>query len=226
MSGRTCLTIVLAAGEGTRMLSSRPKVLHEVAGRSLLGHVLTAAANTSIAVVVGPAHDDVSADARVYAPRAQTFVQSERRGTAHAVLAAKAAIVRGADDILVVFGDTPLIRPQTLAKLRAALADGAAVVVLGFRPADPTGYGRLVTRGSELLSIVEHADASDNERAITLCNGGLMAFHGKSALQILQRIGNTNRKSEFYLTEAVKIARDMKLKAVALEVMEDEVSGI
>jgi len=81
MSGRTCLTIVLAAGEGTRMRSSRPKVLHEVAGRSLLGHVLTAAANTSIAVVVGPAHDDVSADARVYAPQARTFAQAERRGT-------------------------------------------------------------------------------------------------------------------------------------------------
>ena len=108
MSGRTCLTIVLAAGEGTRMRSSRPKVLHEVAGRSLLGHVLTAAANTSIAVVVGPAHDGVSADARVYAPQARTFVQAERRGTAHAVLAAKSAIEQGADDILVIFGDTPL----------------------------------------------------------------------------------------------------------------------
>src|SRR5437868_12414888 len=147
MSGRTCLTIVLAAGEGTRMRSSRAKVLHEVARRSLLGHVLTAAANASIAVVVGPAHDDVSADARVYAPQAQTFVQAERRGTAHAVLAAKAAIERGADDILVIFGDTPLIRPQTLQKVRGALAGGAAGAGLGFRPAAPTGYGRRVTEG-------------------------------------------------------------------------------
>ena len=226
MSGRTCLTIVLAAGEGTRMRSSRPKVLHEVAGRSLLGHVLTAAANTSIAVVVGPEHGDVAADARVYAPQAQTFVQAERRGTAHAVLAAKAAIEHGADDIVVVFGDTPLVRPQTLEKLRAALAGGAAVAVLGFRPADPTGYGRLVTEGSELIAIVEHADATEKERAIALCNGGLMAFDGKVALQILQRIGNDNRKAEFYLTDAVKIARDMKRKTVALEVTEDEVSGI
>src|SRR4051812_10263603 len=123
MSGRTCLTIVLAAGEGTRMRSSRPKVLHEVAGRSLLGHVLTAAADTSVAVVIGPQHDDVAADARVYAPRRQIFVQAQRLGTAHAVLAAKAAIEQGADHILVVFGDTPLILPQTLDKLRAALAD-------------------------------------------------------------------------------------------------------
>ena len=226
MSGRTCLTIVLAAGEGTRMRSSRPKVLHEVAGRSLLGHVLTAAANTSIAVVVGPAHDDVSADARGYAPQARTFVQAERRGTAHAVLAAKSAIEQGADDILVIFGDTPLIRPQTLEKLRAALAGGAAVAVLGFRPADPTGYGRLVTQGGELIAIVEHADATEKERAIPLCNGGLMAFDGKVALQILERIGNANRKGEFYLTDAVKIARDIKRKTVALEVTEDEVSGI
>src|SRR3954471_4096969 len=226
MTGRTCLTIVLAAGEGTRMRSSRPKVLHEVAGRSLLGHVLTAAANTSIAVVVGPQHDNVAADARAYAPRAQSFVQAQRLGTAHAVLAAKAAIEQGPDDILVVFGDTPLILPQTLDKLRTALAGGAAVAVLGFRPADPTGYGRLVTEGSELMAIVEHADATEKQRAIPLCNGGLMAFDGKLALQILERIGNDNRKGEFYLTDAVKIAREMKGKTVALEVTEDEVSGI
>ena len=226
MTGRTCLTIVLAAGEGTRMRSSRPKVLHEVAGRSLLGNVLSATTNTSIAVVVGPDRADVAADARRYAPQAQIFVQTERRGTAHAVLAAKPAIAQGDDDILVVFGDTPLILPQTLQTLRTALGGGAAVAVLGFRPADPSGYGRLVTEGGELISIVEHADATEKERAIPLCNGGLMAFDGKVALRILERIGHDNRKSEFYLTDAVKIARDMKRKAVALEVTEDEVSGI
>jgi bifunctional UDP-N-acetylglucosamine pyrophosphorylase / glucosamine-1-phosphate N-acetyltransferase len=226
---RTCLAIVLAAGEGTRMRSARPKVLHEVASRSLLAHVLAAlraAGGTATAVVVGPDRDDVAAEAHHAMPGAQIFVQAERRGTAHAVLAAKAAIAQGADDVLVIFGDTPLIRPQTLAKLRSALADGAAVAVLGFRPADPTGYGRLVTRGAELLSIVEQADATEQERAITLCNGGLMAFAGKSALPILERIGNANRKGEFYLTDAVKIARDTGLRAVALEVTEDEVSGI
>ena len=182
--------------------------------------------NTAIAVVIGPEHDDVSADARANFANSQVFVQKERRGTAHAVLAAKSAIEQGADDIVVVFGDTPLIRPQTLDKLRGAIADGAAVAVLGFKPADPTGYGRLVTQGTELIAIVEHADASEEERAIALCNGGLMAFDGKMALKILERIGNANRKGEFYLTDAVKIARDMKLRAVALEVTEDEVSGI
>jgi bifunctional UDP-N-acetylglucosamine pyrophosphorylase/glucosamine-1-phosphate N-acetyltransferase len=229
MSAPTCLTIVLAAGEGTRMRSSRPKVLHAVAGRSLLGHVLTAvraAGSTTIAVVLGPEHDDVSADVRQYAPEAQIFVQAQRRGTAHAVLAAKAALQKGADQIVVAFGDTPLIQPETLQRLRASLADGAAVAVLGFRPADSTGYGRLVTRGDELLAIVEDADATAAERGIALCNGGLMALDGKAALAILERIGNANRKNEYYLTEAVAVARAMKHKAIALEVTEDEVSGI
>ena len=225
MSGRTCLTIVLAAGEGTRMRSSRPKALHEIAGRSLLGHVLTAVANASIAVVVGPEHDDVAANARVYAPQAQTFVQAERRGTAHAVLAAKAAIERGADDILVIFGDTPLIRPQTLESF-APRSPAARLSRCWGSAADPTGYGRLVTEGGELIAIVEHADATEEQRAIPLCNGGLMAFDGKVALQILERISNDNRKGEFYLTDAVKIAREMKRETVALEVTEDEVSGI
>jgi bifunctional UDP-N-acetylglucosamine pyrophosphorylase/glucosamine-1-phosphate N-acetyltransferase len=211
------------------MRSSRPKVLHTVAGRSLLAHVLAAlraAGGTDTAVVVGPDREDVAAEARAALSGAQVFVQAERRGTAHAVLAARSAIERGANDILVVFGDTPLILPQTLDRLRQALAAGAAVAVLGFKPADPTGYGRLVTRGDELLSIVEHADASEAERAIAFCNGGLMAFDGRAALDILQRIGNDNRKGEFYLTDAVAIARGMKLRTVALEVTEDEVSGI
>jgi bifunctional UDP-N-acetylglucosamine pyrophosphorylase/glucosamine-1-phosphate N-acetyltransferase len=211
------------------MRSSRPKVLHTVAGRSLLGHVLAAlraAGGTTSAVVVGPDRDDVAAEARAMLPGAQVFTQTERRGTAHAVLAAKAAIEQGADDMLVIFGDTPLILPQTLEKLRAAVAGGAAVGVLGFKPADPTGYGRLVTQGDELISIVEHSDATPEQRAIALCNGGLMAFDGRSALKILERIGNANRKGEFYLTDAVAIARDMKLMTKALEVTEDEVSGI
>jgi bifunctional UDP-N-acetylglucosamine pyrophosphorylase/glucosamine-1-phosphate N-acetyltransferase len=229
MKGRSCLAIVLAAGEGTRMRSSRPKVLHAVAGQSLLAHVLAAlraAGGTETAVVVGPDRDDVAAEARDAMPGAQVFVQAERRGTAHAVLAAKAALERGADDVLVIFGDTPLLRPQTVAKLRGAVADGAAVAVLGFRPADPTGYGRLVTKGDELLAIVEQADATEAERAISLCNGGLMGLGGTTALSILEKIGSDNRKGEFYLTDAVKIARGMTLTAVALEVTEDEVSGI
>jgi bifunctional UDP-N-acetylglucosamine pyrophosphorylase / glucosamine-1-phosphate N-acetyltransferase len=231
MTARTCLAIVLAAGEGTRMRSARPKVLHAVAGQSLLAHVLTnvltaiGAAGTT-AVVVGPGQDEVATEAKRVLPGVAIFVQRERRGTAHAVLAAQAAIGKQPDDILVVYGDTPLIKPETLARLRAPLAKGAAVAVLAFRPADPTGYGRLITSGDELIAIREEADASPRERNIDLCNGGIMALAGKSALAILERIGDHNRKHEFYLTDAVEIARDMTLRAVAVEAEEDDVRGI
>ena len=229
MVERTCLAIVLAAGEGTRMRSARPKVLHAVAGQSMLAHVLAAvrqAGGSAVAVVVGPDAGAVSAEATRNAPGADIFVQKERRGTAHAVLAAEAALARGADDVLVIFGDTPLIRPDTLRQMRDALANGAAIAVLGFRPKDPTGYGRLVLEGTELVAIREELDATPAERAIDLCNGGLMAFAGKSAMTILKRIGNDNRKGEFYLTDAIAIARDMKLKAVVIETEEDDVRGI
>jgi bifunctional UDP-N-acetylglucosamine pyrophosphorylase / glucosamine-1-phosphate N-acetyltransferase len=225
---RTCLAIVLAAGEGTRMRSARPKVLHAIAGRSLLAHVLEAvrqAGGTMTAVVVGPAAEAVAAEASRILPDAEIFVQSDRRGTAHAVLAAKAAIARTPDDVLVIFGDTPLIRPRTLIRIREAL-EGAAVVVLGFRAKDPTGYGRLVLEGGELVAIREEADASPAERAIELCNGGLMAFAGPTALAILQRIGNDNRKGEYYLTDAVTVARAMGCKAAVIETEEDDVRGI
>ena len=226
---RTCLAIVLAAGEGTRMCSARPKVLHAIAGRSLLGHVLDAvfeAGGTVTAVVVGPGAEAVAAEAKRILPDADIFVQAERRGTAHAVLAAKAAIARAPDDVLVIFGDTPLIRPQTLTRIRKALADGAALVVLGFRAKDPTRYGRLVLEGGELVAIREEADASPAERAIGLCNGGLMAFAGPTALPILERIGNDNRKGEYYLTDAVAIARAMGCKTAVIETEEDDVRGI
>jgi len=221
--------IVLAAGEGTRMRSARPKALHTVAGRSLLGHVLSAIAEfgaSSAAIVIGPGQDAVAAEAKRVLPGAPCFVQRERRGTAHAVLAAKSAIERRPDDILVVYGDTPLIRPATLKRLRAPLAAGAAVAVAAFRPADPTGYGRLIMAGDRLVAIREQADASASERAIGLCNGGMMAFAGNSALDILERIGDGNRNGEFYLTDAVEIARGMNLLAVAVEVEEDDVRGI
>jgi len=229
MKARTCLAIVLAAGEGTRMRSAVPKVLHAIAGRTLLAHVLAAIGETGVtatAVVVGPEQEDVAAEARRVLLQAECFVQRARRGTADAVLAAKSAIERRPDDILIVYGDTPLIRPATLMRLRAALAAGAAVAVLGFRPADPAGYGRLVVKNGKLVAIREDADAGASERKLGLCNGGLMALSGAHALAILERIGDGNRKGEFYLTDAVEIARSMKLDAVAIEVEEDDVRGI
>jgi bifunctional UDP-N-acetylglucosamine pyrophosphorylase/glucosamine-1-phosphate N-acetyltransferase len=228
MSARTCLTIVLAAGEGTRMRASRPKVLHAIGGFSLLSHVL-AAVNESAAraaVVIGPGQDQVAAAARAALPEAAIYVQAERRGTAHAVLAARAAIEAGADDVLVVFADTPLVRPQTLARLREPLARRKAVAVLCFRPKDPTGYGRLIMDGDTLVAIREEKDARPAERAITLCNAGLMALSGEVALKILDRIDDRNAKREFYLTDAVAIARSLGHDAVAIETGEDEVRGI
>jgi bifunctional UDP-N-acetylglucosamine pyrophosphorylase/glucosamine-1-phosphate N-acetyltransferase len=229
MKARTCLAIVLAAGEGKRMHSARPKVLHAIAGRSLLAHVLAAVAETGVtatAVVIGVGQETVAAEARRLLPGVECFVQREPRGTAHAALAARPAIERRPDDILIVYGDTPFVRPATLTRLRAALAAGAVVALLGFRPADPTGYGRLIVAGDQLVAIREHAEASASERAIGLCNGGIMALAGAQALAILERIGERNRKGEFYLTDAVEIARGMKLNAVAVEVEEDEVRGI
>jgi bifunctional UDP-N-acetylglucosamine pyrophosphorylase / glucosamine-1-phosphate N-acetyltransferase len=228
MSARTCLTIVLAAGEGTRMRASRPKVLHAIGGFPLVAHVLASVRETggATAVVVGPGQDKVAAAVTTALPGAAIFVQAERRGTAHAVLAARAALAAAVDDVLVVFADTPLVRPQTLARLREPLARGKAVAVLGFRPNNPAGYGRLIMDGETLVAIREEKDASAAERGITLCNAGLMALRGDVALAILDRIDDRNAKREFYLTDAVAIARHMGLEAVAIETEEDEVRGI
>lgn len=229
MTARSSLTVVLAAGEGTRMRSSLPKVLHPVAGQSLLAHVLDAAAageGSQLAVVIGPDHEAVAAEARRVRPDAQIFVQRERLGTAHAVLAAREALARGADDLLVAFGDTPLISAETFARMRAPLREGAALAVLGFHAADPTGYGRLVVENGRLVAIREHADASVEERKITLCNAGVMAFDGSRALAIIEKIGNANAKGEYYLTDAVGIIRESGLEAVVIETSEDEVRGI
>jgi bifunctional UDP-N-acetylglucosamine pyrophosphorylase / glucosamine-1-phosphate N-acetyltransferase len=229
MTERTSLTVVLAAGEGTRMRSSLAKVLHPVAGESMLTHVLAAApkgAGQELAVVIGPDRDDVAKEARRLRPDAAICVQQERLGTAHAVLTAKDEIARGCDDLLVVFGDTPLITARTLEKLRAPLAQESAVVVLGFRADDPTGYGRLLTDGDRLVAIREHADSTEKERATTLCNGGVMAIAGRVAMGLLTRIGNANTKAEYYLTDAVEIANKCGLKASVIETTEDEVRGI
>jgi len=226
MTARSSLTVVLAAGDGTRMQSSLPKVLHPIAGQPLLAHVLRATPHgdgAKLAVVVGPNHRAVEHEVRRLRPDAATFVQHERLGTAHAVLAARDAIAAGADDLLVVFGDTPLISAE---RLRAPLKNGAALAVLGFRAADPTGYGRLLIEGEHLVAIREHADATAAERAITLCNAGVMAFDGHKALDIIDRIGNANSKGEYYLVDAVSIVRNLGWDAVVIETGEDEVRGI
>ena len=229
MPHRSSLTIVLAAGEGTRMRSSTPKVLHPVAGQSLLAHVLGAApdgAGDKLAVVIGPGEEAVADETKRLRPEAATYVQRERLGTAHAVLAARQALAQGADDVVVVFGDTPLISPGTFNRLREPLNKGAALAVLGFQAADPAGYGRLVVEANRLQAIREEVDASAQERAITLCNAGVMAFDGRKALAIIEKIGNANGKGEYYLSDAVAVVRDLGLEAVVIETNEDEVRGI
>lgn len=227
---RQLLVIVLAAGEGTRMLSALPKVLHRLAGRPMVSHVLDtalAAGAAHLAVVIGPGHEAVAAEVRRVAPEAELFVQEERRGTAHAVLAAREALARGYDDVVVMYGDTPLVRIETIGELRGPLAGGAAVSVLGFRPDDPTGYGRLVTDGDgALVAIREHKEASPEELAVGLCNAGLMALDGRAALDILESIGDANAKKEFYLTDAVEIARALGRAAAVCEAAVEEVVGV
>ena len=185
MTQRSCLSIILAAGEGTRMKSAKPKVLHEIAGLPMVAHVAAAAkaaGGTDVALVVGHGADEVRKAAARLDPAPEIFVQEQRLGTGHAVLAARAAIARGYDDILVMFGDTPLIEAEALLAARKKLAEGAAVVVVGFRPADPAGYGRLIEKGGKLVAIREDKDASEAEKKIGFCNGGLMAISGSHAL--------------------------------------------
>jgi bifunctional UDP-N-acetylglucosamine pyrophosphorylase / glucosamine-1-phosphate N-acetyltransferase len=226
---RRCLTIVLAAGEGVRMRSARPKVLHELAGRSMLAHVLSTVregAMGDIAVVVGPNGDRVAAEALKVAPEAKIAVQRERRGTADAVLAARDQIERGYADILIVYADIPLIEASTLAAMRTELASGADLVALGFEAADPAGYGRLIERNGRLIAIREHKDANAEERASRLCNAGPIAFSGAAGLSLLDAVKPNNAQNEFYLTDIVEIANGRGLTARALVAKEKEVMGV
>ena len=156
----------------------------------------------------------------------QSFRQVERLGTAHAVLAAEPQINHGYDDILILFGDTPLLTPESLAKARAQLADGAGVVVFGFHAENPTGYGRLITESGELVAIREEKDASLREREITFCNGGLMALDGRRVAPLLRRIGNRNAKGEYYLTDIVALAREAGERVIAMQTEESELQGV
>ncbi|QQM32383.1 bifunctional UDP-N-acetylglucosamine diphosphorylase/glucosamine-1-phosphate N-acetyltransferase GlmU [Martelella lutilitoris] len=206
---RSALAIVLAAGDGTRMKSDKTKMLHEVAGRAMAAHVVDTVARSGVdetVLVVGRDGDKVAAACASADKTLRTFEQTERLGTAHAVLAAREAIAAGFDDLIVTYGDTPLITAETLGRARTALAERSDVVVIGFEAADPTGYGRLLVRDGALTAIREEKDASADERAVTLCNSGLMAINGRRALEFLDAIGNDNAKGEYYLTDVVEVA--------------------
>lgn len=225
---RSCLAVILAAGDSTRMKSSVSKVLHPVAGRPMIAHVAAAVARAGIsdvALVVGRDAEAVEKAAAVDDLRVSSFIQKERLGTGHAVLAAREAIARGYDDILVAYGDVPLITDGPFAAARAAVAEGHDVAVIGFHTDEPTGYGRLLVENGELVAIREEKDATDAERAVTWCNSGLMAIDGRKALALLERIGNDNAKREFYLTDIVEVARSLGGRTVAVDASEEELSG-
>lgn len=227
---RPLLTVVLAAGKGTRMRSDLPKVLHRIAGRSMLGHALAlarAVGGEALAVVVGPDMERVRAEAVAAVPGAQVFVQERQQGTADAVLAAREAIAAHRGDLLVLFADTPLVTLETVRALLGALDHGASVAVLGFEAREPGSYGRLVTAADgDLLAIREAKDATEAELQIRLCNSGVMAFRLDAPLDVLGAIGNANAKGEFYLTDAVEIVRSRGGRAAAVACEEDEVLGV
>ncbi|HXF52510.1 MAG TPA: bifunctional UDP-N-acetylglucosamine diphosphorylase/glucosamine-1-phosphate N-acetyltransferase GlmU [Hyphomicrobiaceae bacterium] len=230
MTTTPLLTVVLAAGKGTRMKSALPKVMHRLAGLSILGHVLNAAqaaGSSEIAVVIGPDMDVVRAEVGQCAPRAKVFVQHEPLGTAHAVLSARQALAGHRGDVLVLVADIPLLTPASIARLRAALEAGHHVAVLGFNASDPNGYGRLITDASgALLAIREHEDASEEERAIGFCNSGVLAFRHADLLSLLDRIGGINAQGEYYLTDVIEVARREGLKAAAVACPQQEGIGI
>lgn len=220
--------VILAAGKGTRMKSDLPKVLHEIAGAPLLVHAMKSGAAlepTRTIIVTGHGADQVEEAAKAWDPEAEVVRQSEQLGTAHAVDQARAALSGSDDDVIILYGDTPFIRPETLEKMRAARA-GHDVVVLGFEAADPGRYGRLKMAGDSLEAIVEYKDASDEEREISLCNSGVISASASVLFDLISKVDNQNASGEFYLTDIVGIARAQGQSATVVRCDEAETMGI
>jgi bifunctional UDP-N-acetylglucosamine pyrophosphorylase / glucosamine-1-phosphate N-acetyltransferase len=219
--------LILSAGKGSRLKSAKAKVLHQIANRPMIRHVLDAVGAlepSRLIVVVGPDMDDV---AKAAAP-AETVIQPTQRGTGDAVAATRRALNGFAGDVLVVYGDTPLLKSETLARLVAERRRGnAAVAVIGMRPEEPGSYGRLVL-GSDgkLEAIVEASDSSAAQRQIGLCNSGVMAIDGKHLFSLIDAITTSNSQAEYYLTDVVAIARSRGLACVAIEAPVEELMGV
>ncbi|HTO83524.1 MAG TPA: bifunctional UDP-N-acetylglucosamine diphosphorylase/glucosamine-1-phosphate N-acetyltransferase GlmU [Methylomirabilota bacterium] len=228
MANPTAAAVVLAAGKGVRMRTSLPKVMHPLAGRPLINHVLANLAPVGcdpVVVVIGPGQESV---AKAVAPH-RTVVQSQPLGTGHAVLAARAALADFAGDVLVVYGDCPFITSATIGRLlaRRRQPDDPAAVVLGMRPSDPAEYGRLIVGAQGgLEAIVEFRDATPEQRAIKLVNSGVMAIDGRRLFGLLDRVGNANAKGEYYLTDIVGLARKDGAACAVVEAPAIELLGI
>ncbi len=224
MSEKSTYAVVLGAGKGTRMKSDLPKVLHKIAGRPLVCHLLATVDSLNVkkaVVVVGPDMDNV---AEAVAPHA-VAVQQKQLGTGDAVKAARAELEGLTGNILILYGDSPLIRRETLEKMIAARENGAAVVVLGFTPRDAGRYGRLVVGKGGLERIVEFKDATEEEKKITLCNSGVMCVDAERLFGWLDMLRNDNAAGEYYLTDLVALARADGLKAAVVEGGEEEMMG-
>lgn len=216
--------IILAAGQGTRMRSSQPKVMHHLAGRPMVQHLLAACAPVfqRIVVVVGPGMEELAA---AVAPHA-TVVQQERLGTGHAARIAAPQLEGFGGDVAVLYGDNPLITTATLERLVAA-RETADLALLAMRPAEPGRYGRVVLdEAGQVARIVEHADATEAERAIGLCNAGVVCAAAPHLFRWLSALRNDNRQGEYYLTDVVAAARAEGLRTTAVEAPEAELRGI
>ncbi|WP_170340369.1 bifunctional UDP-N-acetylglucosamine diphosphorylase/glucosamine-1-phosphate N-acetyltransferase GlmU [Ruegeria arenilitoris] len=220
--------VILAAGKGTRMNSDIPKVLHPIAQIPMLVHAMRAGsvlAPERTVIVTGHGAEAVAKVARAEDEDARIVVQDQQLGTAHAVAQARAALDGFTGDVVVLYGDTPFLQPDTLERMIAARADND-LVILGFEAADPARYGRLVMNGDALERIVEFKDASDEERAITFCNSGLLACDAGTLFDLIDAVGNDNASGEYYLTDVVEIARDRGLKVTAVSCDEAQTLGV
>ncbi|WP_170585824.1 bifunctional UDP-N-acetylglucosamine diphosphorylase/glucosamine-1-phosphate N-acetyltransferase GlmU [Ruegeria arenilitoris] len=220
--------VILAAGKGTRMNSDIPKVLHPIAQVPMLVHAMRAGsvlAPERTVIVTGHGAEAVAKVAQAEDEDARIVVQDQQLGTAHAVAQARAALEGFTGDVVVLYGDTPFLQPDTLERMIAARADND-LVILGFEAVDPARYGRLVMKGDALERIVEFKDASDEERAITFCNSGLLACDASTLFDLIDAVGNDNASGEYYLTDVVEIARDRGLKVTAVSCNEAQTLGV
>lgn len=230
MSQSPIAAVILAAGHGTRMKSEKAKVLHEIGGRAMIAHVINAASALQpqrMAVVIGDHAPEVGEFAKAIDGRITTAVQAPPQGTAHAVEQALPALEGFSGAALVLYADTPLVRPETMRALTKEIDNGAAVAVLGFTPDEPGAYGRLKLDGNgALAAIVEAKDASPEELNIRLCNSGVMAIDSAFLQARLKDIDNNNAKNEYYLTDIVALARKDGKQCAVIEADADEVMGV
>lgn len=220
--------VILAAGQGTRMESDLPKVLHPLAGAPLVVHAIRSGLTLGperLVVVTGAGGEAVAKAAQDYWPEAIIATQAEQNGTGHAVLAAAEALAGAEGDVLVLYGDTPFVQGETLERMQAARST-ADIVVLGFESRPEERYGRLVTEGGRLLEIVEWADADEATRALTLHNSGVVMADGATMLRLLEQVEPRNAQGEIYLTDIVALGRAAGLRAAVVICDEDETIGV